>query len=70
VTYSGAEVSESELSQIFDKFYRIPNDKSSIPSNSGLELAIVRKLVEYLRGSIHVESQAGQICFTVILRVS
>ncbi|KYC42627.1 histidine kinase [Scytonema hofmannii PCC 7110] len=70
VTYSGAEVSESELSQIFDKFYRIPNDKSSIPSNSGLELAIVRKLVEYLRGSIHVESQAGQVCFTVIFHVS
>ncbi|MUG95779.1 response regulator, partial [Scytonema sp. UIC 10036] len=70
VSYSGTEVSKSELSQIFDKFYRVPNHKSSIPSNSGLELAIVRKLVEYLGGSIDVELRAGQVCFTVILRIS
>ncbi|GAA6617728.1 sensor histidine kinase [Scytonema sp. NUACC26] len=70
VAYYGAEVSGLELSQIFDKFYRIPNNQSPRPNNSGLELAIVRKLVEYLGGSIQVESRSGQVCFTVTLYTS
>lgn len=69
VSNSGVEIPEVELSRIFDKFYRIPNTGRFISKGTGLGLALVKKLVEHLSGSISAESQAGQICFTVVLPI-
>jgi len=67
VINSGVEIPEVELSRIFDKFYRIPNVRHAAPGGTGLGLALVKKLVEHLEGSIFVESRTQEICFTLVL---
>jgi signal transduction histidine kinase len=54
-----------DRSQIFDRFYRIPNGDRWKHNGIGLGLTSVKKLSEYLGGSIVVESGNGQTCFTV-----
>lgn len=70
VSNSGVEIAEAELSRVFDKFYRIPNNDPWRHGGTGLGLALVRKLVETLGGTIHVASEAGLTCFTVELPLS
>jgi signal transduction histidine kinase len=65
VTNSGIEIPSSEYSQIFDRFYRIPNVDRWQHSGTGLGLTLVKKLTEYLGGSIWVDSGGGQTSFTV-----
>lgn len=67
VSNSGIEISAEELSQIFNKFYRIPNNDPWKHGGTGLGLALVKRLIEILGGAIHVTSQAGITCFTVEL---
>ncbi|NEP13826.1 MAG: GAF domain-containing sensor histidine kinase [Symploca sp. SIO2C1] len=64
---SGVEISRSELSQIFEKFYRVPKNDPWKHGGTGLGLALVKKLVEHLGGTIKVESSQAQIIFTVQL---
>lgn len=54
-----AEVQATELARIFEKFYRIPNTDPWKQGGTGLGLALVKKLVEQLNGTITAESQAG-----------
>jgi signal transduction histidine kinase len=63
--HSGVEISKHELPRIFDKFYRVPNAALWKQGRTGLGLALVKQLTEYLGGRISVESAAHQICFTV-----
>ncbi|NES20895.1 MAG: GAF domain-containing protein [Symploca sp. SIO3E6] len=67
VSNSGVEIATEELSQIFEKFYRIPNHDPWKHGGTGLGLALVKKLVEHLGGSIQAESSAAQTIFTVQL---
>jgi Signal transduction histidine kinase len=67
VSNSGIEIPERELTHIFDKFYRIPNNDPWKHGGTGLGLALVKKLVEHLGGSIQVESLKGQTTFTLQL---
>lgn len=60
-----AAISPKELPHIFDKFYRVPNADPWKRGGTGLGLALVKKLVEYLNGSIHVTSEAGWTRFIV-----
>lgn len=60
-----AAISAKELPHIFDKFYRVPNADPWKRGGTGLGLALVKKLVEYLNGSIHVTSNADWTCFIV-----
>jgi PAS domain S-box-containing protein len=61
------EISANELTHIFDKFYRIPNADPWKEGGTGLGLALVQKLVEYLGATIAVESTAEQLRFTLEL---
>lgn len=70
VSNSGSEIPERELTHIFDKFYRIPNNDPWKHGGTGLGLALVKKLVEHLNGTIHVESSGGQTTFTLKLPLS
>lgn len=63
VTNTGVEISPEELPRIFDKFYRIPNHDPWRYGGTGLGLALVKKLVEQMGGSIEVESANNQTCF-------
>lgn len=56
VSNSGVEIPQIEHERIFDKFYRIPNNDPWKHGGTGLGLALVKKLVEHMSGSIWVES--------------
>lgn len=67
VSNTSVEVSASELTHIFDKFYRIPKSDPWKQGGTGLGLALVQKLVKHLGGTITVESRSGQLHFKVEL---
>ncbi|MBW4580526.1 MAG: HAMP domain-containing histidine kinase [Tildeniella nuda ZEHNDER 1965/U140] len=67
VTNTKVEISDREIPQIFERFYRIPHSDRWKHSGTGLGLALVKKLVEHLGGSIAVESGCGQTCFTLTI---
>jgi len=67
VCNSGVEIPPEEHDRIFDKFYRIPNSDPWKHGGTGLGLALVKKLVEYLGGSIYMTSVDRCTQFTVCL---
>jgi signal transduction histidine kinase len=68
VINTGVEIPPAEHQRIFEKFYRIPQYDRWQQGGTGLGLALVKELVEWLGGHIAVSSGAGQTCFTVTLR--
>jgi PAS domain S-box-containing protein len=70
VCNTGVEIPADELSRVFDKFYRIPTSDRYRQGGTGLGLALVKKQVACLGGSIRVESSAGQTRFIVELPVT
>ncbi|HEY9648417.1 MAG TPA: HAMP domain-containing sensor histidine kinase, partial [Chroococcidiopsis sp.] len=67
VSNSGVEISDSDRASIFDKFYRIPNGDPWKNGGTGLGLALVKRLVEQLSGSIAVDSYDNSVRFIVKL---
>lgn len=67
VSNSGVEISDSDRASIFDKFYRIPNGDPWKNGGTGLGLALVKRLVEQLSGSIEVDSYDNSVRFIVKL---
>ncbi|MEB3337102.1 MAG: GAF domain-containing protein [Leptolyngbyaceae bacterium] len=67
VSNSGVEIPEAERDRIFDKFYRIPNNDPWKYGGTGLGLALVKKLVEQIGGSISVASSNQLTEFTLRL---
>lgn len=67
VTNTGVEISPSELSRIFEKFYRVPSSDPWGQAGTGLGLALVQELVHRLGGQIRAASSQLKTCFTVEL---
>lgn len=67
---SGVEISQEYLSQIFEPFYRIPKSDPWKHGGTGLGLALVKKLVEHLQGTIAVISEQNWTTFTLQLPFS
>lgn len=67
VQNSGTEIPAAELPRIFEKFYRVPQADPWKRGGTGLGLALVSRLVDYLGGKILVKSGAGSTTFTVQL---
>jgi len=66
VTDSGIGISESDIPQIFDRFWRADKVRSRGMGGAGLGLAIARWIVEQHQGSIAVQSRPDQgTVFTV-----
>jgi PAS domain S-box-containing protein len=61
------EIPAEELTRIFDRFYRIPSHDPWKEGGTGLGLALVKQMVDQLRGSIEVSSSAGWTTFTLHL---
>lgn len=68
VTDTGKGISEEEINNLFDKFYRSEENKDSDISGTGLGLAITKSLVDLMDGKITVNSTVGSgTTFTVTL---
>lgn len=67
VSNTGVEIAPTELSRIFDKFYRIPQSDRWKHGGTGLGLALVRELTHHLDGTITATSENNTTCFTIQL---
>ncbi|MHC5771066.1 MAG: hybrid sensor histidine kinase/response regulator [Nostoc sp.] len=70
ISNSGVIIPKKDQSRIFEPFYRIPYNDFWKNGGTGLGLALVKKLVEYLQGTIEVTSIQGWTSFTVLLPLS
>ena len=59
VSDTGLGIAEEELGRIFDRFYRVKNEKTRYIIGTGLGLSIVKSIVEAHDGMIQVESKPG-----------
>jgi signal transduction histidine kinase/CheY-like chemotaxis protein len=57
---TGIGLKKSQIAQIFDQFSQADNSISRKFGGTGLGLSITKKLVELMKGSIHVESEYGK----------
>jgi signal transduction histidine kinase len=66
ITDNGPGIAQEKLPYIFDRFYRIDNERSKDLVSTGLGLAIAKELVEAQGGKIMVSSSAETgSCFTI-----
>ncbi len=68
---SGIGISENDLPNIFDRFYRVDPSRARVTGGSGIGLSLVREIVEAHGGQVTVDSVWGQgSIFTIKLPVS
>ncbi len=67
VCNSGIELPPEELPHLFEKFYRVTKVDRWQHGGTGLGLALVKRLVEHLNGSIEVQNTDSIICFIIQL---
>ncbi len=65
---NGVGIGENELSNIFNRFYRVDKDRSRKTGGSGLGLAICKMIVDSHNGKIIVDSEVSKgSTFTVLI---
>lgn len=68
---NGLGIEARHLEKIFERFYRVQNEKTRYITGTGLGLPIVKGLVDSMRGVIEVESEPGRgTLFTVLLPIN
>jgi two-component system phosphate regulon sensor histidine kinase PhoR len=68
VADEGPGLPESDLSRVFERFYRVDKSRSRDPGGTGLGLSIVRHLVELHGGRISAANRSqGGALFTISL---
>ena len=63
------EISDDNLSKIFDRFYRVEQSRTSDSGGSGLGLAIAKGMVELQNGFIEAKYEEGYISFNVKFKI-
>ena len=67
---NGFGIADKYLDKIFDRFYRVKDDKTRYITGTGLGLPIVKGLLDSMGGFIDVESEPGKgSVFTVLLPI-
>ncbi len=65
---TGMGIPRKDLDHIFDRFFRVKNEKTRFINGTGLGLAIVKSIVDAHNGMIHVESEPDRgTTFQVLL---
>ncbi|GAB4378090.1 MAG: hypothetical protein Kow00121_29220 [Elainellaceae cyanobacterium] len=67
ISNSGVNIPDLELAHIFDKFHRVPGQEPWRYGGTGIGLALVKKRVEQIQGTIAVASSEGWNTFTLQL---
>jgi signal transduction histidine kinase len=68
VADTGIGIAPEALPHIFERFYRVKDEKTREILGTGLGLTIVKNIVDAHMGTIHVESEVGKgSTFTVLL---
>lgn len=57
---SGLGIPKDSLPNVFDKFFRVPDEQHAAIKGTGLGLAIAKAIVEQHHGAISVESEIGK----------
>lgn len=57
---TGVGIPEEDIPHMFQKFYRVDNSATRTIGGTGLGLFICRKIIELYKGTIWVESKAGE----------
>jgi K+-sensing histidine kinase KdpD len=60
VADTGIGIPKEDIPRLFTEFFRAENAKAFAEVGTGLGLAIVKEILDFLHGSISVESQPGQ----------
>ena len=60
ITDTGCGIESEHLPYIFDRFYKVSNDKSTHEGESGLGLHLVKSIMEGCGGSVNIESEPGK----------
>lgn len=63
----GEDIPESQLNQVFEKFYRLDESRSTDSGGAGLGLAIAKEIVSMHHGTIAATSSDETTTFTVTL---
>lgn len=70
VTDNGFGIADKHLDKIFERFYRVKDDKTRYITGTGLGLPIVKGLLNSMGGMIDVESESGKgSVFTVLIPI-
>jgi PAS domain S-box-containing protein len=67
ISNTGIEIPQVEKERVFDKFYRIPSNDPWKQGGTGLGLALVKKLVEHLGGTIELITNQGELKTSFLL---
>lgn len=68
VSDNGIGMKERDIERIFERFYRVDQDRSRNTGGTGLGLAIVKHIVETHKGNVHVQSEIDEgTTFTIEL---
>ena len=60
VNDTGLGISEEDINNVFDRFYRVMGSRSCNPQGSGLGLSIVKFIMELHNGTVTVQSVSGK----------
>ncbi|NIA10124.1 MAG: histidine kinase, partial [Nitrospiraceae bacterium] len=60
ISDTGIGIPPSDLSHVFDRFYRVDKSRSRKIGGSGLGLSIVKWIVEAHRAKIRIQSEEGK----------
>ena len=70
VADNGFGIADEHLGKVFERFYRVKDEKTRYITGTGLGLPIVKELVDSMGGLIDLESTVGEgTTFTVLLPI-